>query len=228
MPVDSQRNQDYPTSRTRTLKAMRAMLAGVPIVSTAWISACLGRGKAVVPSLEMYIRTVPAKNTEPNINDSLGASLCAARIQQASTVPQYKLVLPLSHASVLVCGQYNTAEGSPRKADVQVLLRESGATVLPSAGAAIKKLKTIGDNDSSKVVLLCDECQTNERCGISDSLHKEVMEALERDHQRVAVVSSAWLFDSISCGGMISSQLFEPRSPRAKSLWETGNQPTVD
>jgi hypothetical protein len=228
MTVDSQSNQDYPTSRTRTLKAMRAMLAGVPIVSPAWISACLDKGKAVVPSPEMYIRTVPAKKTDPNINDSLGASLCAARIQQANTLPKCNLELPLSSAHVLLCGQYYSAEGSPRKADIQVLLRESGATLLPSAGAAIKKLKTIGDNDSFKVVLLCDECQTNERCGISDGLDKEVMAALERDHQRVVVVSSAWLFDSISSGGMISSQLFEPRSPRAKGLWDACNQRTAD
>jgi hypothetical protein len=206
---------------------MRAMLAGVPIVSAGWISACLDKGKVVVPSPEMYIRTVPAKTTEPSINDFLGASLCAARIQQAGTLPQCNLVLPLSNAHVLLCGQYNRAEGSPRKIDVQVLLRESGATLLPSAGAAIKKLKTIGDNDSYKVVVLCDDCQTDERCGISDGLYKEVMAALERDHQRVVVVSSAWLFDSISCGGMILSLLFEPCSPRAKELWEAGNQPTA-
>ena len=228
MPIDPQSNQRNPASRTRTLKAMRGMLAGVPIVNTAWISASLDKGKAVMPSSEMFIRTVPAKKTDPRINDSLGAALCAARIQQSRTLPQYNLELPLSNAHVLLCGQYNSAEGSPRKADVLLLLRESGATILQSAGAAMKKLRTIGDNESSKIVLLCDECQTNEHCGISDGLAKEIMAAFERHHKRVLVVSSAWLFDSISCGGMVPSQLFEPRSPRAKGLWEAGNRPSAD
>lgn len=228
MPIDPLSHHGNPTSRTRTLKAMRGMLAGVPIVHTAWISACLDKGKVVAPSSEMYIRTVPAKKTDPRIKDSLGAALCAARIQQAKVLPQYDLELPLSNAHVLLCGQYNSAEGSPRKGDVLVLLRESGATLLPSAAAAIKKLKTIGENDSSKIVLLCDECQTNEHCGISDGLAKEIMTALQRDHKRGLVVSSAWLFDSISCGGMVPSQLFEPRSPRAKGLWEAGNRSSAD
>lgn len=196
---------------------MRATLAGVPVVSTSWIKSCLETGKVIVPSQDMYIRTVPAKATDPLIAANLGASLLAARIHQAADKGNAQL---LSNTRVLLCGQYNTAEGSPRKNDIQTLLRESGASILTSVGGAMSKLKKVGDDDASKIVLLCDECPHNDRCGISTGLAKEAKAALERDDNGVLVVNSTWLFDSISCGEMAPPKPFKPRSARARELWK--------
>lgn len=219
--VDVQSEPENLASKTRTLKVMRAMLAGVPIVTPAWITSCLSRGKVVLPSPDMYIRTAPVKTNDPLIDANLGASLLAARLHQAKGQQNAQL---LSNVRVLLCGQYNSAEGSPRKADIQALLRESGATVLTSAGGAMNKLKKVGDDDASKIVLLCDECKHNDRCGISTGLAKEVKAALERDGNGVVVVNSTWMFDSISCGKMAPPQPFKPHSARARELWKLCSQ----
>ena len=216
MAVDAKSNTDNLTSRTRTLKVMRAILAGVPIVSPSWISSCLEAGKVISPCPEQYIRTVPVKTSDPLVNANLGVALLAARMHQGTSQL-------LSNVRVLLCGQFVSSEGSPRKADIQALLRESGATVFTSEGAAMNKLKKVGDNDASKILLLCDECPNNNRCGISTGLAKEVKAALERDDTGVLVVNSMWLFDSISCGQMVPTQPFKPRSSRALDLWKLCN-----
>ena len=222
MAVDPQSVPENLTSRSRTLKVMRAVLAGVPIVCASWISSCLNKGRAVMPTRDMYIRTVPAKTTDPLINAKLGASLYASRLHQAKAKGiEHSL---LGNVRVLLCGQYNTADGSPRKADIQTLVRESGATMLTSVGSAMNKLKKIGDADDSKVMLLCDECQHDARCGISTSLTNAVTAALERDDRGVLVVNSTWLFDSISCGEMAPVKPFMPRNPRAYDLWKLCHQ----
>lgn len=43
------------------LVIMPIVRAGVPIVATAWISACLDKGKVAAPSSEMSIYPVPAE-----------------------------------------------------------------------------------------------------------------------------------------------------------------------
>lgn len=214
--VDPKSNTDNLASRTRTLKVMRAILAGVPIVSPSWISSCLEAGKVISPSPEQYIRTVPVKSTDPLVDANLGVSLLAARMHEGNSQL-------LSNVRVLLCGQFASSEGSPRKTDIQALLRESGANVLTSEGGAMNKLKKVGDDDASKIVLLCDECPNNNRCGISTGLAKEVKAALERDDNGVLIVNSMWLFDSISCGQMAPPQPFKPRSARARDLWEMCN-----
>lgn len=87
---------------------------------------------------------------------------------------------------------------------------------MASVGGAMNKLKKASDNDTDKIVLLCDECQHNERCGIATGLAKEVKGALEHDSNGVLIVNSTWLFDSISCGEMALSKPFQPRSARAE------------
>jgi len=174
-----------------------------------------------VPSPDMYIRTVPVKTSDALINAALGVSLYAARLHQAKGQGDAQL---LSNVRVLLCGHYNSAEGSPRKADIQALLRESGATIMTSVGGAMNKLKKVGEDDASKIVLLCDECQHNDRCGISTGLAKEVKAALERDGHGVLIINSTWLFDSISCGEMAPPNPFKPRSARARDLWKLCSQ----
>ena len=75
------------------------------------------------------------------------------------------------------------------------------------------------------LVLLCDASTSNDQCGLSDSLalacKKSFME-LEKinDSGRILVVSSHWLFDSISCGMKTTGDAYEPSSPRCKELWK--------
>ena len=78
--------------------------------------------------------------------------------------------------------------------------------MLTFVGRAMNKLKKIGHGNESKVVLLCDECQHNDHCGILTSLTNAVMAVLECDNCSVLVINSIWLFDSISCGENGSSE----------------------
>ena len=218
--LDPQSKADNPISRTRTLKAMRAVLAGVPIVSPGWITSCLNEGKVVMPSADMHVHTVPVKTVNPLINPDLEAFLLTARMHQVKEKGMAQL---LSNVRVLLCGQHNAADGSPRKSDIQSLLQESGATMMTSIGGAMNKLKEVGDDDADKILLLCDECHHNDRCGLSTGLAKEAEAALERDSNGVLIVNSTWLFDSISCGEMASPKPFQPRSARARDLWKLCN-----
>ena len=73
---------------------------------------------------------------------------------------------------------------------------------MSSIGMAMKKLKQ-DDDDSSTLVLLCEECQTDERCGILNGLATQVQVALEQDRQRLQFVNFTWLFDFVSGGEMV-------------------------
>lgn len=234
MPLDQAgvSNNDA-VSRNRTLKAMRAQLAGIPIVSPAWIAACVAQKKFVAPTSSMYIRTLPIKTEQllgpasgeasdlPSIR--LGVAYNAARIhqQEQGILPETSSNAVLDNVFVYLCGRFNTEDGSPRKTDVTTLLRESGATILTSSGAASKKIESLakGVGVSYSVVMLCDASISDDSCGLSESLANEARLALEGCNRHVLVVNSHWLFDVVSCGAIINADPYEPSSPRCKAVW---------
>jgi hypothetical protein len=116
------------------------------------------------------------------------------RVQEATF--QFKI---LTDISVSVCGRFETT--------ISKLLREAGAVVL-TASKTLSKLSADGD---PKVVLLCSDND----CKIPDSVESRV----KIHKSQVQVVNVDWLFDSISCGSVLSAGAYEPKAKQAKELW---------
>lgn len=209
-PLDNGRSNNTAISRTRTMKAMRAALAGIPIVSPGWLDQCLESKCIVGPLPEMYIRSFPSKTS--TLDSSLcdfGVAIQAARMrhQDLGLISKHYNILPLGCCFVHLCGAF----ASPKKADICMLLKEAGATVMASPSLTFKQLKSA----NSKVILLCDNATSDGACGINAVLAKQVREA----NASVSVVNPSWLFDSISCGVPAPGDPYEPCSPLGKALW---------
>jgi hypothetical protein len=210
-------NNNNLTPRLRTLKAMRAAINGVPIVSSEWIQACGQQNEIVVPTSSMFIRSLPTKTDELEKNGAalFGVASLAADYQRASSPG--KKMLPLANSFVHLCGPF-----SPKKrSDIQLLAKEAGAKVLASPSDAISKLKTLtatGSNDS-QVIWLCDDSSLN---AVPITMEQEAKTVLQGHDSKgsLLVVNSSWLFDTITCGSTVPPHAFEPFSPRAKELWK--------
>ena len=217
MPSESK--DELGIARVRTLKAMRASLAGIPVVTPEWISHCRSKGMAVAPDSTMFIHSLPTKTND--LEDSLyGIVLIAARLQQVGSGALSKdtTLLPLNNAAVNVCGAFL----SPPKADVQLLVKESGGILQPSIVATIKLLQSASFEVSGTVVVfLCDDSRDNALCGVTGPQAREIEIAIKAFPGRVLVVNAHWLFDVVTCGKRIPGKLFPPRSLRCNQLWST-------
>jgi hypothetical protein len=215
-------------ANVRTLKAMRASLAGIPIVTPEWITHCLTMSKVVPPpiattaSSSMLIHSLPTKTTALPKDDYLfGTILSTARLAQAAGSHALSSSVDtvghlLTHATVQLCGNFVR----PPKSDILLLLRESGATTMAStmAAAGIKAIPR-HCNVGKDVVFLCDESNEDSLCGITAPQAKEIEEAIKAYPGRIKVVNSTWLFDVITCGKDISGVHFPPYSQRCKNPW---------
>jgi hypothetical protein len=181
----------------RTLIVMQAALAGVPLVSPAWVTSCGKSNQFVLPDSSMYVRTLPTKTTRKSLIMDFGVSAIAATIRssrlQVATF-QFKV---LNNVSVYLCGRFETT--------ITTLLGEAGAKVL-TASKTVAKLSAGGD---PKVVLLCsdNDCKIPERVESQVKIHKS----------QVHVVNTDWLFDSISCGSVLTAGAYEPKGKKDKS-----------
>jgi len=204
LSVDPRSSGGNVIARTRTVKAMQAALAGVPLVSAAWISSCRQAKALTVPSSSMFIRSLPIKTSDSHANSDYGVACVAATIQRSGT--NY---CPLRGHFVHLCGPFSRQ----KQADISLLLRQSGAEIVSHPSAVLGKVRALSDDGEGKVVLVCD-----------DSTNSGISSALERDvklHKRnVLIATSIWLFDSISCGKALSAGAYKPRSRKAKELWE--------
>ena len=222
--------ENYILAKVRTLKVMRSALAGIPIVTPDWLRACLEEKELVIPAANNCIRSLPPKAgtehllpldfvTHTGPTAWLGVAAYAALLQrQSEGGGEENDHLPLLDTSVFLCGQFNKGPGAPPKTDLLTLLRESGANVIPSAGAAAKKLK---DDEGSTLVLLCDDAKSDKQSGITDALNKKITTALaEQTNRRILIVSFNWILDSISCGEILDALNYQPNSPRGKALWQ--------
>mmetsp|Transcript_269 Transcript_269/g.318 ORF Transcript_269/g.318 Transcript_269/m.318 type:complete len:116 (+) Transcript_269:2740-3087(+) len=114
------------------MKAMRASLACVPIVTINWITSCLEEKKIVVPKGDLCIRTLPTKldhllKEQPNNNnkdddddDDDTKMSCAptARLgvsNYASLRYTQQEYLPLVNASVFLSGPWSKQSKGPKK-----------------------------------------------------------------------------------------------------------------
>lgn len=206
-------------SRSRTLKTMRAALAGIPIVDSSWIKACKEQKKVTAPKSELFVRSLPTKTADLNqVGARFGVAALAARVRQMKLegISMPNAAHPLKGVLVFLCGSFKL----PKKADIQVLLRESGCTIIPSSATAIARLSTFTNEISTAIVLLCDDETSNDHCGISIGMAKATAEAIEKRKGCVIVVNTQWLFDCISCCDKLLPDFYPPHSTMAKGLWE--------
>jgi len=154
-----------------------------------------------------------------------------------------------SNLHVCLCGSDWKTKTTMAK-DVQLLLREGGATMLTSSAKAAKFIQDeLGillqqlqqeqqqqsknnhfHAPSPRVILLCDGNESDGACGITSTLAKAVRQFYTNSkthassgnhpHPAVLTVHSKWIFDSISCAEALGSDHFAPNSPLATSLWK--------
>jgi hypothetical protein len=185
----------------RTLKAMQAGMAGVPLVSPAWITSCVESShQFVLPDSSMFVRTLPTKTTREEQIMAFGVSAIAAAIRSSRVQAATFHFQILNDISVFLCGRFETT--------IAKLLREAGAEVLTASSTVVAKLSADGD---PQVVLLCSD----KDCKIPGSVKSQV----QIHKSQVRVVNTDWLFDSISCGSVLAAGAYAPKVKQAKELW---------
>lgn len=181
----------------RSLRAMEAMLHGVPIVTPDWISACHRESKIIMPTTSMFIRSLPSK-TLPVASESsadFGVAFLAAAIDASRG--KYK---PLSNVSIYLCGFSARKQG-----EVSALLRDAGAReVLTKSPAAVDRLQNLRNTASydQKLIFLCNDTNVV----ISPELEQQIKEFCKHSsftRGQVSFVNTNWLYDSITCGAAV-------------------------
>lgn len=205
VPMDKDADGNL-TPRVRTLKTMRSVLAGIPIVPPDWIHACGQTNTAVVP-LAYYARSLPTKTDaiRESGDGNFGVAKLAALLDGSKKSQQ---ALPLYDACVFLCGNF------PRnkRTDIQRLCKEAGANVLTCPSAVTAKLAT----KHQPVVLVCHDSSTG--TVVPRALEKEIKDDAS---PLVMVVNMNWVFDSITCARTLPADAFEPTNPKAKVLWRS-------
>lgn len=118
------------TARFRTMKAMRAALLGIPLVTPEWVDRCITSGRVEVPTT--FLRTLPSKSTVP--------------------LSEYGLAHLVARSGALLQG-YQVYLCLPKRLqqDVMHLLKDAGATIVtrlaPGKGPPLVLL--CGDTDNS-------------------------------------------------------------------------------
>lgn len=227
-------------SKLRTMKAMRSSLSSIPIVSLEWVKNCISERIVLPLTVDISVTALPTKleclMSEPELvtlsdtRDSQTASLgvlALALLHQGVDEPNQQASSHrlFSNTSVLLCGT-SWKSSTTKTKDVQLLLREGGADIIPSASQAVKYIEedlVEIDSATKRLVLLCDESESNATDGITSNLKDAVHNCLASNSRqmqpRVFVVNMNWLFDSISCASCLDPRLYEPSSPNAGSLW---------
>ena len=197
------------TAERRSMKAMQASVLGIPIVSPLWIAFCLEQRKFVIPEASMYVRTLPTKTgiAKPFSADFGVSFLAAAKDYSESFSSRYS---PFRSCAIYLLG-FSSKNGT----NFGSLLREAGAELITNKQSALAKLKAIScpeDHGSKKIVVLCEA-----NASITDALEREIA----KHSDRVAVVNTSWLVDSISCGVAVNPSAvgYEPQGAKAKALW---------
>ena len=179
----------------RTLKTMQATMAGIPLVSHAWIAECLQTCSVLEPKPSMYIRALPTK-VRNGLTD-FGVAHVASLIRLGLA---HK---PLKSCFVYLCGKYTHQIAS----DMTVLAKQAGAIMLSHLPTVLVNIRS-----EEKVVLLCNKTA---KASLTRKLESEI-----RHHPKnVLIVTAQWLFDSTSSGKLVSSQAYPPECISAHTLW---------
>lgn len=190
-------SEDNIRPKTRTVKAVRAAIAGIPMVSPDWILQMYTEKKFVVP--KTFVRSLPAKAVPGKKG---GVAQYAAGVKS-------KHNLLLKGTSVYLCGNFPDVQ----RKDMQVVAKEAGATVLKTHQQVVDQLR-----QSQRVVVLCQNSSI-----APASLEKQLRTLLTANPQAALVVGSGWLFDSIARVEELPPQAFPPpegKQRKAIDLWK--------
>ena len=120
----------------RTLKTMRAALAGLPILAPSFIKSCLKEGSFVEPEDSNYIQTLSVKMTDTSPSDEFGVLKFGALYQKyGSSSPP----LLFQSCSIYLCGQWKKT--SSKTKDIQTLLNEGGAHIFTNIEEMISEVQ---------------------------------------------------------------------------------------
>lgn len=211
-------------------------MAGIPIVTTAWISTCLKKREIISPDKDHCITALPPKEEVYSTNFQATPSNIDTKKRDFSTavygVPTlaaFRSHLMFENVSVFLCGSSWKTKTTLTK-DIQLLLKEGGASMLTSASQATKFIKeeiSVSIENATYppviAVLLCDDSESDAGCGITQNLAKEVRRFFkdnESSRTHIRIVNSKWVFDSISCAEALECDHYAPSSPLASSLWQ--------
>lgn len=210
---------------------MRAALAGIPILNLKWISQCIKNSKVEFPQDDMLIQTLPSKEsyfmkTKKIKDDSIRGSIALGGVLALGA--QNELSIDDKNISghlfngiyVHLCGSgWKQTPGKTK--DVQLLLKESGATVLNSPSAVTKMLKK-GIERESSLVLLCDGTINSVSLVFPQNMKDDVNSTInaKEDKASILVVNSKWFFDCISCAEILCAKQFKPEGSLVSSLWK--------
>ena len=222
------------TANMRTLKSMRASLAGVPIVTIDWILSCIEQSRIVNPKATICIRTLQSKLPmwmNPINNDSYqeralnGVLHIAARLRKLQILARSKnevfTLKILRNCVVFASGIWKKGYG-PKINDVNTLIKDCGGQVTDSAPAFLNILSSKRATTSSKrFYVICDESTNDNESGMNGLLYKECEQACNNEKLKgsIYVVNSSYLFDCISCGEILNSVHYPPSAPNAKHIW---------
>ena len=187
--------------KTRRCKSMQAALAGVQMVTPAWISECLTCERIILPSVTSVIRSLPTTAAESNATSFGVAKLAAAKLGNDNNQL-------FRDVNVFLCSSFESKQGR----DISTLLRAGSAGILSNV-ASVKKCLS----HAQKVVCLCG---SKSKTKISQAME----EAIRAHSDRVLVCDFKWLFDSISSGSICDMDEYQPEDAKAMELWRLAMQ----
>ena len=132
-------------SKMRTVKIMRAVLAGIPILSPTFVTSCLNKEAFLKPANSHYVQCLPIKVTDSVQHDKFGVLKFGASHQKC---PKKSQPLLFGSSSIYLCGQWKKSSGKTK--DVQTLLKEGGAKILSNLEEAIFELQSLNGASMEK------------------------------------------------------------------------------
>ena len=150
---------DLSKSRLRTMKVMRSMLHGLPIVTEKWVRACIQADQLIRFSFKKgasCVRTIPVRREQLLLavddEEDHASALPTARYAVAHAAAKINAagkqkgggvggvgVLPFANLGVYLCGDTwtSTPTGSKRKGEKGVMKGEEEATLIAEGGGAV-------------------------------------------------------------------------------------------
>ena len=221
-------------AKMRTLKSMRASLAGVPIVTEDWILECIEQSCIINPKERHCVKTLQTKHARwmeqtndksNNLRAHNGVLRIAANLGKRQMISKTKkdesTLKLLRNFMVLPCGIWKKGYG-PKLNDVKTLIKDTGGQLFESSITFINAIESKTSSSlPKKILLICDESTHNKDNGIDNDLLEKLRDLCSNTDTKdsILIVNSSFLFDCISCGEVLDSCNYPPASPSANSIW---------
>jgi hypothetical protein len=115
-------------SKMRTIKVMRAMISGLPVVTPEWVLKCTAKQKLVPLTASDICTSLPTKEADaalgPGITKEYGLVRGAALIERHGD----RAAHPFAGVGVYLVGPYRKGGGVPEKKELVQMLKEVRAS----------------------------------------------------------------------------------------------------